>query len=226
MPLKVVPRRDRKLHRLVKKGETVTLSRGEILFKQGDSATDLVLVRTGHLRFTTHPETQGVRVIAVAGPWEMAGEEGLFPGTVRRTEARAGEPTMVTFLDGKGVNRALRTASKTYGAFLKAKEEELILARTLAGPKRAGSAARNLAAVLLRLSGRIGRVDETEGIRIPIRLSHKVLADLCGCHRSTVTTQLNEWIYEGVLRQKEGLLWLVEGHALAEFSPSEPTSVR
>jgi CRP/FNR family transcriptional regulator len=214
MPLKVVPRRDRKLHRLVKRGETLLLRRGETLFSPGDPGGELFLVRTGHLRLTSHHGSPGERVVALAGPWELTGEEGLLPGTPRRTGARAGEKTQVTILDGESVNRAFRSASKSYGAFLLAKEEELALARALMGPRRAGATSKQLGALLLHLSDRLGRADEKMGNRIPIRLTHKVLADLAGCHRSTVTTLLNDWIYDGALEQSEGEFRILRPEAL------------
>jgi len=216
MPLKVIPRRDRKLHRLVKKGEARVLKRGESLYSPGDPAVELFLVRTGSLRLTQNHGGRDERVVALAGPWELAGEEGLHPGTGRRTGARAGEKTQVTVLDGEGVNRALRTGSKTYGAFLLAKEEELALARALAGPRRAGGTAEQLASLLLHLSNRLGRTDEAGGVKIPIRLTHQVLAELSGCHRSTVTTLINDWIYDGILQQGEGRLRIVSPERLAK----------
>ncbi len=181
----------------------------------GDPGDSLVLVRTGHLLLTQGHETPQERVVALAGPWELTGEEGLLPGTSRRTGARAGEATQVVILDGGGVGRALQTASKTFGAYLLAKEEELALARSLAGPRRAGNASGNLAALLLHLAHRLGKTAERRGTKIPIRLTHKVLADLSGCHRSTVTTLLNSWIYDGVLQQNQGLVTILDPVALA-----------
>jgi len=220
MPLKVIPRRDRKLHRLVKKGETRVLKRGESLFSPGDPAFELFLVRTGSLLLTHNHGGLDERVVALAGPWELAGEEGLNPGTGRRTGARAGERAQITLLDGGGVNRALRTASKTFGAFLLAKEEELALARASAGPRRAGGTSQHLASLLLHLSNRLGRTEEAGGIRIPIRLTHKVLAELSGCHRSTVTTLLNDWIYDGILQRVEGQIRILRPERLAELPAS------
>jgi CRP-like cAMP-binding protein len=153
----------------------------------------------------------------------MTGEEGLLPGTARRTGARAGEDSVVIPLEGSGVNRALRTASKTYGAFIASKEEELALARALSGPRRAGGATRQLGALLLHLSGRLGRVEEKKGVRIPIRLPHRVLADLAGCHRSTVTTILNDWIYAGILTQKDGRFLILDPESLASSDPGPAT---
>jgi CRP-like cAMP-binding protein len=215
MPLKVVPRRDRKLHRLIKKGETLELKRGESLYSPGDRGHELFLVKTGQIHLTADHETPGEKVSGIIGPWEMTGEEALLPGTVRRAGARAGEDSLIIPLEGSAVNRAFRTASKTYGAFIAAKEEELALARALSGPRRAGGAARQLGALLLHLSARLGRGDEKKGVKIPIRLPHRVLADLAGCHRSTVTTILNDWIYDGVLTQTEGRIRILDPECLA-----------
>jgi len=62
--------------------------------------------------------------------------------------------------------------------------------------------------VLLDLGERCGeRVGR--GIVLSERLTHQVLADLSGTHRATVTTLLNDWLYEGVLStDAEGLLVL------------------
>ena len=222
MPLKVIPRRDRKLNRAVKKGEARSLRKGEVLYRTGDPADALVLVRSGHLQLANPvpdnrsdlPGGRRGRVLAVAGPWELTGEEGLFPRIRRRTDARAGERAQVVLLDGPAVNRALRTASKTYGAFLLAKEEELVLARKLGEPRGPGQAAENLAALLGHLSHRLGKEEEGRGSLIPIRLTHQVLADLSGSHRSTVTTLLNEWIYEGILMQEGGYIRILRSHEL------------
>lgn len=46
-----------------------------------------------------------------------------------------------------------------------------------------------------------GRLTDAEGW-LPPALTHALLGDLAGLHRSTVTTILNEWIYEGRLEQR------------------------
>jgi CRP-like cAMP-binding protein len=215
MPLKVIPQRDRKLNRLIKKGTNLHLKRGETLYRRGDRGRELFLVRTGQIHLTTEGGGPEERVAGIVGPWEMAGEEGLLPETARRTGARAGEDSLVVPLDGSDVNRAFRTSSKTYGAFMAAKEEELALARALLGPKRAQGTARHLGALLLHLSARLGRGGDGEGVKIPIRLPHRVLADLAGCHRSTVTTILNDWIYDGILTQEDGRIRILDPESLA-----------
>lgn len=204
MPLKVVPRRDRKMNRLVKKARVRSLSRGEVLFGPGDPAETVFLVKEGHLQITTPPrEGRGARVVQVVGPWELGGEEGLVGGSRRRSRGLAGEGSSIVVLDGGQVNNVLRTAAKTLEAFVAAKQEELELARTLAGLRRRGGARRRLAGLLLHLVDRLGR-REGEEILLSLRLTHAVMADLSACHRSTVTTLLNDWLYRRILRDEEG----------------------
>ena len=222
MPLKVVPRRDRKLFRLVKRAETRKLERGEVLFRKGVASHDLFLVKTGYLRFT-RPEPVGSpggleepgRIVDIAGPWEVAGEEALLPDTPRRMTTLAGRPTQVAVLPGPECQKALQTSQRTLEAFLRAKEEELALARALSVLRRSGGAGARLGAVLLHLSARHGRPEEGGGVRIGLPLTHQLLADLSAAHRSTVTTLLNDWIYQGVLGGDRGAILILRPAALA-----------
>lgn len=220
MPLRVVPRRDRKLNRLIKRGEGRVLSRGETLYAPGDSASVLFLVRKGHLRLVAPETGEAERVVGVVGPGELAGDEALVPWAVRRTEARAGEETHLTILDGVAVHRTLQTAARTMEAYLQAKEEDLALARAMAGSRGSGGAQGRLAALLLHLAARMGK-GEGGGTRISLRLTHQVLADLTGTHRSTVTTLLNDWIYEGWMEDDEGSLQILDSRALAALVEGE-----
>ena len=77
------------------------------------------------------------------------------------------------------------------------------------GGSNGPSAAQRLAEVLLDLSERCGEPAEG-GVGLSQRLTHQVLADLAGSHRATVTTLLNDWLYEEILAtDAEGRLVLV-----------------
>ena len=213
MPLGVIPQRDRKLNRLIKKAEPRALTRNEVLFRPGDPARELYLVRKGHLRLTRTGEGDRARTVAVAGPWELGGEKGLLPGTPRDFLASAGEPSVIILLDGPAVRRVLQSSQKTFEAFLRAKEAEVALARALTGHRRPGGAQNRLGLLLSHLAARLGRKAE-EGIRIPIRLTHQLLADLSASHRSTVTTLLNDWIYREIIRDDGGYLEILQPREL------------
>jgi CRP/FNR family transcriptional regulator, cyclic AMP receptor protein len=213
MPLKMVPGRDRKLNRLVKRGQSRKLRRGEILYSAGDPGTELYVVMSGLLHLTVQHGDRKGRTVDVVGPWELAGEEALAAGATRRTGARAGGTTQVTVIGGEEASLALRTASRTFQFFLQAKDEALALARIPGAPPSAGGTPGRVASVLLHLSARFGR-KEGNAVRITIRVTHQVLADLSGSHRSTVTTLLNEWIYDGILGNRGRELWVLRPEAL------------
>lgn len=231
MPLKVVPRRDRKLNRVIKRALPRDLRRGELLYGAGEPASELFLIRAGHIRLLA-PESRGARggrgpqevrgpqkgtpaggpaenrlkvpdgrVLAVFGPGELFGEEALLPETPRRGNAVAGEASKILALRGRGTQKALQTSPKSFEAFLRAKEAELVLARTLSASRRPGGARARLGALLLDLASRFTEKDQ-KGLQIPLSLTHQVLADLSDAHRSTVTTILNDWIYEGALKDE------------------------
>jgi len=222
MPFRLIPRRDRKLYRLVKRGETLRLEKSQILYKKGDTSSYLYLVKGGHFRLLDPVDgTAGTggappeRVAGLAGPWEVVGEEALLEGSKRRFEAVAGEPAQVVALDGPGARRAIQSSQRTFEAFFRAKEAELALSRTVAESRRRGGAATRVGALLLDLAERLGR-EEAGKITIPMPLTHQVLADLSCSHRSTVTTLLNEWIYSGVISDEEGGLRILRPSGLRQ----------
>jgi CRP-like cAMP-binding protein len=210
MPFRLVPRRDRKLNRLVKRGDVRTLRRGEVLYQAGDPVDDAFLVRSGHVRLWQATDTDGARrrTVEVIGPREIFGIEPAFagPGVRRSFGATAGESTVLVTLEGASLGRTLRTAEKTFAQLLRSGHEDLARARQRGAGRGGPRTPQRLAEVLLDLTRRFGTESGT-GMLIPLRLTHGELADLAGAHRSTVTTLLNDWIYRSALRDRpDGLL--------------------
>lgn len=199
MPLRLQPPRDRKLYRLVKDAEHRTLSKGTVLYGPGDRGGEVFLVRDGYVRLTLPGLARGSseRTVSVALPWELCGEEALT-GRERRYGARAGTRCTVQALPSRRVLQALKTARKSLAAYLDGVERELHRLRHAQGGSKGPSAAQRLAEVLLDLADRCG-VREGRKIILSQRLTHQVLADLSGSHRATVTTLLNDWLYDDVL---------------------------
>ena len=205
MPFQAVPFRDRLLNRLVKKAEIVELARGERVFAVGAEATDVVLVREGLLLLEDGPDDAS-RTVDVVLPWEVAGAEAVLRDGTYRWSAVAARPSAVQRLDGRGVRSVLKRAEGTLDAFLDASFERLQLTREMGPGGRGTTARRRLALLLLHLAHRAG---EREGepsrgpLELPLDVTHRVLGQLAGLHRSTVTTALNDWIYEGLLEDAE-----------------------
>lgn len=227
MPFRLIPPRDRKLFRLVKKAESTRLVKGRHLYSPGDEARDVFLVRDGFMRLVLPGMEPGraERTVGVALPWELFGDEAFTEGR-RRYGAIAGSSCIVQALPKSGVLNGLKTAKKSLDAYLEGVERELHRLRHAQGGSRGPNAAQRLAEVLLDMGERCGE-PEGRGIYLSQRLTHQVLADLAGAHRATVTTLLNDWLYDGILSSTpEGCLSLQRPRDLWALAGYHPAAVR
>jgi CRP/FNR family cyclic AMP-dependent transcriptional regulator len=69
---------------------------------------------------------------------------------------------------------------------------------------------RRLLALFWHLAARWGRVTP-DGVAVPMALSHRLLADLVGARRPTVTTALTRLAERGELLHREDATWLLTG---------------
>lgn len=221
MPFRLQPPRDRKLYRLVKKAEPVRLVKGRALYAPGDVASEVYLVASGFVRLVLPGMERGrrERTVAIALPWEVFGDEALT-GRHRRYGAVAGSACTVHALPKAAVLAGLKTAKSSLDAYLDGQEKELYRLRHAQGGSDGPSAAQRLAEVLLDVGARSGE-PAGRGTQLSERLTHQVLADLAGAHRATVTTLLNDWIYDGILGlttdnrlflRKPADLWALAGY--------------
>lgn len=218
MPLKIVPQRDRELNQLLEDGEEILVGRGGSLYESGERAEDLFLVREGHIRLTLPPDPDGrERTTAVAGPWELFGEEALVDRARRRYGARAGEDARLASIDGERAFRALQEMPRTLPLLLDAASVDLLRARWPSPGGSGPSTSQRLADLLLEFAQRFGKKEDA-GIRIPHWFTHQELADLVGAHRSTVTSQLNDWLYEGLLKEGSNEVVITQWNALEQRS--------
>ena len=106
---------------------------------------------------------------------------------------------------------------------------EICAAMTVRGVRRSHRLALQLAiadlrridermiALLLHLGDRWGRMTP-EGIHVPLRLTHDLIAELLGAQRPTVTTSLNDLQRAGRLLRRRDRTWVVRS------SPQAPAS--
>jgi len=228
MPFRLQPARDRTIFRVVKRAAPVGLPKGRPLYAPGDAASTVWLVREGHVRLVLPAMEEGkdVRTVAVALPWELFGDEALTEGH-RRYGALAGSRCVVQPLPSRHVLRGLKTARKSLDAYLEGVERELHRLRHAQGGSQGPSAGQRLAEVLLDLGERCGE-PLGRGTVLSERLTHQVLADLAGAHRATVTTLLNDWLYEGILGtdpERRLIVARPQGlWSLAGYHPPAPTT--
>jgi CRP-like cAMP-binding protein len=159
------------------------------------------------------------RTVGIALPWEMFGDEALTAG-LRRYGAIAGSRAVVHPMPKRSVLEGLKTARSSLDAYLEGQEKELHRLRHAQGGSHGPSVAQRLAEVLIDIGARAGE-PTGRGVAISERLTHQVLADLAGAHRATVTTLLNDWIYQGILGstsenrlsiRRPADLWILAGY--------------
>lgn len=203
MPFRLNPPRDRKLNRLVKRADEVRIVKGRWLYAPGDEAREVFLVRSGFMRLVLPGMEPGhrERTVSVALPWELFGDEAFTEGR-RRYGAIAGSTCVVSPLSKTAVLHGLKTAKSSLDAYLDGQERELYRLRHAQGGSHGPTAAQRLAEVLIDLGARCGDPNGRT-VELSERLTHQVLADLAGAHRATVTTLLNDWLYDGVLGVSE-----------------------
>lgn len=180
-----------------------------MLYRSGDAANHALIVDSGHLQLTMPRAgtARAARTVALVGPGEMAGLECLEPEGRRRYTARAGERTAVRVIPGPRLSQSLQGTRWTLAMLFQSVHSDLALARSTVGGSSSHRTAGRLARVLLDLGYRFGT--ETDGrLVLPRWCTHQELADLCGAHRSTVTTLLNHWIYGGEVVERPGVLVL------------------
>jgi CRP-like cAMP-binding protein len=207
MPLSVVLARDRALSRALGRGTTRHDGAGVDLWAREDDATHCAFVRDGLLALY---DASG-RAIEVVGPGELGGLEAL--GHARRfgTTARSRTELEWVRVDGAAALRALRRAVHTLPLLLDALTAEAQRAHRRAGGAGRLPAAARLADVVVELDGRFG----PRGGWLPRGLTHQLLGDLAGVHRTTVTAHLNDWLYRDWVGQRGRRLRVLQPDALA-----------
>ena len=71
--------------------------------------------------------------------------------------------------------------------------------------------------LLWHLAGRWGRVRKGGEVRLPLRLTHAVLAEITAARRPTVTSALSELSRRGLVVPDEGGGWLLSGEPPGEL---------
>jgi CRP-like cAMP-binding protein len=144
-------------------------------------------------------------------PWQ--GEEGE-PMLSRTTGWRVLEPTRVALLDAQAARRMAVYPELTGRLVGRALERARNLAINMAIVHQARVNVR-LQMLFWHLADRWGRV-RSEGVILPLHLTHAVLADLVAARRPTVTSSLTELARQGLVRTS-GNGWLLSGERPGEL---------
>lgn len=144
-------------------------------------------------------------------PWQHDGEDVSLPFD---TSFRVIDQALLAMLDARFAARAApypEVSSALIGRAMQ-RSRTLVVNMAIAHYPRID---RRLLMLLWHLADRWGRVTP-EGIRVPLRLTHQILADLVASRRPSVTSGLQRLAQEGLL-SKLGDNWLLHGEPPSEL---------
>ena len=206
MIFRVVPRRDRALWAVLKVHPQVAVHVGGVAWRAHEEPSLCVYVREGALVLRSG---EG-RAVGLAGAGDLVGLGGGGAASpFEAAELTALTEGRVLPVPAARVAAALQRGASTLREVLRSMEAATGLARSLSGGAGRAPASIRLARVVreaaVRIGAPAGRIGHPpsagQGSRIE-GVPHRVFAEWAGLHRSTVTTILNEWIYDGTLDQR------------------------
>ncbi len=147
-------------------------------------------------------------------PWQPASKTGLLPVEVVWTVLA---PASLAVLDRRFAAELARWPEVTAALFERLSERSLRLATTQA-ISQLTRVDRRLSALFWHLAERWGRVSG-DGVVVPLALTHRILGQLVGARRPTVSTALGELAERGELTRRHDGSWLLRG------SPPDPSAL-
>lgn len=154
-------------------------------------------------------------------PWQPSSRTGLLPVDAVWTVL---SPLTVAVLDRRFAAEMTRFPEITASLFDRLSERSLRLATTQA-ISQLTRVDRRLKALFWHLAERWGRVAR-DGIAVPLVLSHRLIGELIGARRPTVSSALAELAREGQLARRDDGTWLLTGEPVAVPAAAAAETVR
>jgi hypothetical protein len=148
-------------------------------------------------------------------PWSRAGQPELLVKTVRwqvLAEARLA-------VLGRPIARAIGAWPEVNAVLIDRTCARAHRLATMQAISHLNSVERRLLALFWHLAERWGRVTP-EGVVVPLKLSHRLLGELVGARRPTVTSALLALTATGALQRRDDATWLLTGDAPGAPSPT------
>lgn len=180
------------VERLAQTTTMFTCLRGKTIYRPGEAAAALFLLKKGRVNIVRESADGKRLVVATLGPETFFGEMALigqrFP---QDSTAEAVEDAVVCVLSRHDLERLILQYPKVGLRFLEQVSARLLETETIVEDFAFKSAPARLAGVLLRLA-------EHDPDRT-VHASHQELADMIAAYRETVTLTLNEFRERGLV---------------------------
>jgi CRP-like cAMP-binding protein len=179
----------------------VELSRGDVLFREGEPGDRLYVIAQGKIKLGRRSSDGRENLLSILGPGEMFGELSLFDPGPRTASASSVSDSVVYELRHQAlvawVNAHPKVATHLLGALarrLRRTNETLADLVFSDVPGRVAKA-------LLDLSTRFGEPSD-DGVRVAHDLTQEELAQLVGASRETVNKALADFASRGWVRRE------------------------
>lgn len=207
------------LERMANHAVTRTLSRGEFLWRAGDTPDALTVIRSGLIKVVRNAARGRSAICGLFGASEAIGDVALLKGIPYPADAVvATEVAGVIMVPQKLVleeamhnpQLAISLACETYTKIVALHDKIDVLS--------AGSVEARLATLLLKLYDKFGDDYEDGTSRIPIALSRRELSDLVSTSFETAIRVMTRWEREALVATEPGGFVLRNLHALEHIS--------
>ncbi len=208
------------LHRLAGLAHVRPLTKGALLFQQGDDGDALFGVIEGLIRIAVTGRQGKELVLGLMEPGDVFGEIALLDGLPRTASAVAAEDSLLLVIERSHFLALLEQEGRLARHII-----ELLCERLRRNTERLSENA------FLNLRGRLAKQlqalaiahgrDSPEGVRIGVRLSQTDLAQMLGVTREAVNKQLKTWSRDGLIRMDRGHITVCDAARLAAAGADE-----
>ena len=186
---------------LIASMKVLDVTRGDVLFHEGEPGDRLYLVRDGKIKLGRRSNDGRENLLAVLGPGEMFGELSLFDPGPRTATATVVADAVVLELGHQDLIAWLADKPKVAEHLLQALARRLRRTNEALADLVFSDVPGRVAKALLDLSTRFGQPID-EGIRVAHDLTQEELAQLVGASRETVNKALADFAARGWVRRE------------------------
>ena len=169
-----------------------------------------------NVRIGRQPRSELVGPGDLARPWEHQGDTASMPFAA---DWRVLESARLAVLDARFLATVCRwplVVSAIFGRAIR-RSHDLALQMAISDVRHIND---RLLLLFWHLADRWGRVSR-DGVAIPLRLTHEVIAQLVGAQRPTVSTALQALAREGLLTRCPDRTWLLDPESLQRLDRAE-----
>ncbi|WP_418278054.1 Crp/Fnr family transcriptional regulator [Isoptericola jiangsuensis] len=179
----------------------VELSRGDVLFREGEPGDRLYVIAQGKIKLGRRSSDGRENLLSILGPGEMFGELSLFDPGPRTATASSVSDAVVYELRHQALVQWINAHPRVALTLLGALARRLRRTNETLADLVFSDVPGRVAKALLDLSTRFGETND-EGVRVAHDLTQEELAQLVGASRETVNKALADFATRGWVRRE------------------------